>query len=78
MIDAILTNTMLPQMSIALLERKMMGGEVERICIGVDAHGFTYDFALKPGKKLNDHGKKASAVTAQPTGGAEAEPVPAE
>ena len=47
MIDAILTNTMLPEMSIALLGKQMSGEEVESIEVGVDDKGFTYDFAGK-------------------------------
>ena len=47
MIDAILTNTMLPEMSIALLNRQMSGEEVEAIEVGVDASGFTYAFRGK-------------------------------
>jgi type VI secretion system protein VasG len=44
MIDAILTNTMLPEMSVALLERQMSGEEVEAIRVGVGAEGFSYGF----------------------------------
>lgn len=47
MIDAILTNTMLPEMSIALLERQMSGEEVAGIEVGVDGTGFTYNFIAK-------------------------------
>ena len=47
MIDAILTNTMLPEMSIALLEKQMSGEEVAGIHVGTDANGFTYDFTMK-------------------------------
>jgi type VI secretion system protein VasG len=47
MIDAILTNTMLPEMSIALLERQMNGEEVDRIDVGVGDAGFTYGFTGK-------------------------------
>jgi type VI secretion system protein VasG len=48
MIDAILTNTMLPEMSIALLERQMSGDEVRRIEVGVCEHGFVYTFSGAP------------------------------
>ena len=41
-IDAILTNTMLPELSIALLERQMAGEMIDHITIGVDTSGFTY------------------------------------
>ncbi len=45
MIDAILTNTMLPELSIALLEKQMAGEEVASIAVGVGEDLFTYDFA---------------------------------
>ncbi|WP_425229594.1 type VI secretion system ATPase TssH [Sphingomonas sp.] len=56
MIDAILTNTMLPDMSIALLGKQMSGEEVEAIEVGVADQQFTYAF----------HGKgvKDAVVTA--------------
>jgi hypothetical protein len=41
MIDAILTNTMLPAMSIALLERQMRGEEVVAITVGGDEDALT-------------------------------------
>ena len=46
-IDAILTNTMLPELSIALLEKQMAGEEVQAIEVGVGegASGFTYAFS---------------------------------
>ncbi|MDO7844578.1 type VI secretion system ATPase TssH [Sphingomonas immobilis] len=48
MIDAILTNTMLPEMSIALLGKQMDGEEVAAITVGVAAdQSFTYDFVMK-------------------------------
>ena len=47
MIDAILTNTMLPEMSIALLGKQMSGEEVESIAVGVGDDGFTYVFGGK-------------------------------
>lgn len=47
MIDAILTNTMLPEMSIALLERQMAGEEVATIDVSVEEQGFRYDFRGK-------------------------------
>jgi type VI secretion system protein VasG len=47
MIDAILTNTMLPEMSVALLERQMSGEEVTAIRVGVGGDGFTYAFTGK-------------------------------
>jgi type VI secretion system protein VasG len=44
MIDAILTNTMLPEMSVALLERQVDGEEVAAIEVRVEGDGFAYDF----------------------------------
>ena len=43
-IDAILTNTMLPELSISLLERQMAGEEVTSIDVGVADSKFTYVF----------------------------------
>jgi type VI secretion system protein VasG len=47
MIDAILTNTMLPEMSIALLERQIRGEEVEAIRVSAGPDGFNYSFDQK-------------------------------
>jgi type VI secretion system protein VasG len=47
MIDAILTNTMLPEMSIALLERQIRGEEVEAIRVSTGPDGFSYSFDPK-------------------------------
>jgi type VI secretion system protein VasG len=47
MIDAILTNTMLPEMSIALLERQMNGEEVAGIGVRATDAGFEYRFQVK-------------------------------
>ena len=44
-IDAILTNTMLPELSIALLERQMEGQEVHAIHVGVKDSAFDYAFS---------------------------------
>ena len=44
LIDAILTNTMLPELSIELLNRQMSGEEVKSIAVGVDGDGFVYTF----------------------------------
>jgi type VI secretion system protein VasG len=76
-IDAILTNTMLPQMSIALLERQMTGGEVQRIHVGVGEDGFTYDFEVKAEPKRKDSGRKPARAKTKPIGEAKTEPVPA-
>ena len=43
-IDAILTNTMLPRISIEYLKRTAAGEELKRIHIGVEENDFTYDF----------------------------------
>ena len=51
MIDAILTNTMLPDMSIALLERQMRGEEVTGIAVGIERNELVYRFA---GEAAND------------------------
>jgi type VI secretion system protein VasG len=45
MIDAILTNTMLPELSIALLERQMAGEAVATIGVKVKDSAFDYTFA---------------------------------
>jgi type VI secretion system protein VasG len=79
MIDAILTNTMLPQMSVALLERQMTGEEVKRIRVATGADGFTYNFETKAKKKkADDVGARPPRSKPQPMGEAEAETVPAE
>ncbi len=44
LIDAILTNTMLPELSIELLNRQMSGEEVKEIAVKVDGDGFGYVF----------------------------------
>jgi type VI secretion system protein VasG len=44
MIDAILTNTMLPELSIELLNRQMAGEAVSEIEVDVKGSGFRYDF----------------------------------
>lgn len=78
MVDAILTNTMLPQMSIALLERQMSGEEISRINVGVGEGGFTYSFEAK-GKAVEAKPTEAkSEPKAQPVGETAANPVAAE
>jgi type VI secretion system protein VasG len=47
MIDAILTNTMLPEMSIALLERQISGEEVSAVTVTAGPNGFGYAFTAK-------------------------------
>jgi type VI secretion system protein VasG len=44
MIDAILTNTMLPEMSVALLHKQMDGEVVTGVTIGVENSEFTYRY----------------------------------
>jgi type VI secretion system protein VasG len=44
LIDAILTNTMLPELSIELLNRQMGGEEVKEIAVRVEGDGFGYSF----------------------------------
>ena len=44
LIDAILTNTMLPELSIELLNRQMNGEEVKEIAVTVEGDGFGYRF----------------------------------
>ncbi len=43
-VDAILTNTVLPAISREFLNRTMEGKTVERVTVGVDESGFTYGF----------------------------------
>jgi type VI secretion system protein VasG len=45
MIDAILTNTMLPDISKEFLTRMMEGHEVGRVHVSVDAGDFRYEIA---------------------------------
>lgn len=45
MIDNILTNTMLPEMSVQLLEKQMEGLQVSSITVTAGETGFIYDFA---------------------------------
>ncbi len=44
-IDAILTNTMLPELSIERPNRQMSGAVVSGIAIGTDGKGFRYDYS---------------------------------
>jgi type VI secretion system protein VasG len=46
MIDAILTNTMLPELSIELLNRQISGEEVEAIAVTTDGTAFQYAFTV--------------------------------
>src|SRR5579871_2973962 len=51
MIDAILTNTMLPELSIELLNRQIAGEEVEAITVTTDGSGFQYAFTVAGGSE---------------------------
>jgi type VI secretion system protein VasG len=44
MIDAIMTNTMLPAISAAFLTRLFEGGAISRVHVGATDTEFTYDF----------------------------------
>jgi type VI secretion system protein VasG len=44
MIDAILTNTMLPDISREFLTRMMAGSAIERVSVAVDKDQFSYTF----------------------------------
>jgi type VI secretion system protein VasG len=44
MIDAILTNTMLPDISREFLTRMMEGKAIERVSVGTTDSGFRYTF----------------------------------
>jgi uncharacterized 2Fe-2S/4Fe-4S cluster protein (DUF4445 family) len=44
-VDAILTHTLLPEISRAYLSRLMDGGAITRVSVGVAGGEFTYDFA---------------------------------
>ena len=59
MIDAILTNTMLPELSIELLTRQIAGEEIEAIAVDTDGTGFQYAF------KVADAPKPAAAASPQ-------------
>ena len=47
MIDAILTNTMLPAVSREFLTRMIDGGEVARVSVGVEHGDFAYRFDMQ-------------------------------
>lgn len=63
-IDAILTNTMLPELSIALLERQMAGETVDTITIGVESAGFTYALSAAEKSAAPKAGDGPEGVTA--------------
>ena len=44
MIDAILTNTLLPELSRGVLNRALDGEKLTRVTVGASAEGFTYEF----------------------------------
>jgi type VI secretion system protein VasG len=60
MIDAILTNTMLPELSIELLTRQIAGEEIEAIAVDTDGTGFQYAF------KITDAPQPAASATPEP------------
>ena len=47
MIDAILTNTLLPELSRAVLNRSLDGNPFAKVTIGASAAGFTYAFECR-------------------------------
>jgi len=65
-IDAILTNTMLPEMSIALLERQMRGEDVDAIHVDTGPDGFSYGFESGRDKKPESIGQNNDAVERVP------------
>ena len=44
MIDAILTNTLLPTLSQGVLNKTLSGEKLSRVTVGANAEGFTYEF----------------------------------
>jgi len=44
MIDAILTNTLLPELSRGVLNRSLEGKKMTKVTVGASAEGFTYAF----------------------------------
>ena len=66
MIDAILTNTMLPELSIALLEHQMSGEEVSRITVSVADSLFVYNFEMAPPPQPAADPLAEAIVDAQP------------
>jgi len=44
MIDAIVTNTMLPDISAEFLRRMMEGGTIDKVAIDTNGNEFTYSF----------------------------------
>lgn len=44
MIDAILTNTLLPELSRGVLNRSLDGEKLSKVTVGASAEGFTYEF----------------------------------
>ena len=44
MIDAILTNTLLPELSRGVLNRSLEGEKLARVTVGAGGEGFTYGF----------------------------------
>ena len=44
MIDSILTNTLLPELSRGVLSRSLDGEKMTKVIVGASAEGFTYAF----------------------------------
>ena len=44
MIDAILTNTLLPELSRGVLNRMLDGMPMEKVTVGASSEGFTYTY----------------------------------
>lgn len=65
-IDAILTNTMLPEMSIALLERQMRGEDVAAIHVETGPDGFSYGFESRGEKKAELEDQKNNTTERVP------------
>ncbi len=65
MIDAILTNTLLPDMSIALLERQVGGEEVSAVTVSVDGDAFAYAFTPRDVVPAAEVGEPRQALAAE-------------
>ena len=66
MIDAILTNTMLPELSIELLNRQMAGEEVEAITVRVKDSAFDYEFTTAAGEAPRSTAEAPAPAEAAP------------
>ncbi|PSJ36823.1 type VI secretion system ATPase TssH [Allosphingosinicella deserti] len=68
MIDAILTNTMLPELSIALLERQIRGDETESIHVDAGPQGFVYAFGDQLGAAASPAAPETIEIAAPEAG----------